>query len=160
MGATPAGLYQAVMRRDGHTCCNCNAPATTVHHVVPRSLGGRDHERNMVSLCDECHGLVHGRDMLHHRTLTKAGLAAAKARGVKLGGIRPNTITRNYAARDRAQADSEALRPLLTPMAAQGYSLRQVAEALAAAGTTSRTGKPLSTALVRTHLQRLGLAAS
>ena len=48
---------------------------------------------------------------------TKEALAAAKARGVQLGGLRPNTIARNDAARDRAQADAEALRPLLEPMA-------------------------------------------
>jgi DNA invertase Pin-like site-specific DNA recombinase len=89
---------------------------------------------------------------------TREALAAAKARGVKLGGLRPGTITRNDAARDRAQAAAEALRPLLAPMAAQGYSLRQMGAALAAAGTVSRTGRPLSTAVVRDHLRRLGLA--
>jgi DNA invertase Pin-like site-specific DNA recombinase len=90
---------------------------------------------------------------------TIEALAAAKARGVKLGGLRPRTITRNDAARDRADAAAEALRPLLAPMASQGYSLRRMAEALAAAGTTSRTGRPLGPSVVRTHLQRLGLAA-
>lgn len=89
---------------------------------------------------------------------TREALAAAKARGVQLGGLRPNTITRNDAARDHAQAAAEALRPLLAPMAAQGYSLRQMADALAAAGTTSRTGRPLGPSVVRAHLQRLRLA--
>jgi DNA invertase Pin-like site-specific DNA recombinase len=98
------------------------------------------------------------RDFISVRT--KAGLAAAKARGVRLGGLRPNTLTRNDAARDRAQAGAEALRPLLAPMVGQGYSLRRMAEALAAAGTVSRTGRPLGPSVVRTHLQRLGLAAS
>lgn len=88
---------------------------------------------------------------------TREALAAAKARGVKLGGLRPNTIKRNDAACHRAQADAEALRPLLAPMAAQGYSLRQMSHALAAAGTTSRTGRPLGPSVVRAHLQRLGL---
>ncbi|WP_050757129.1 recombinase family protein [Cyanobium sp. PCC 7001] len=89
---------------------------------------------------------------------TKEALAAAKARGVQLGGLRPNTIARNDAAKNRAQADAEALRSLLEPMAAQGYSLRQMASALAAAGTKGRTGRPLSPSKVRAHLERLGLA--
>lgn len=89
---------------------------------------------------------------------TREALAAAKARGVKLGGLRPNTITRNDAARDRAHDDAEALRPLLAPMAAQGYSLRAMAEALAAAGTVSRNGRPLGPSVIRSRLQRLGLA--
>lgn len=88
---------------------------------------------------------------------TREALAAAKARGVKLGGIRPNTITRNDAARDRATAAAERLRPLLSAMHAQGASLRAMADALAAAGTCTRNGKPLSASTVKLQLQRLGL---
>ena len=62
---------------------------------------------------------------------TRDALAAAKARGVKLGGLRAGTLTRNDAARDRATAESEKLRPLLGPMHAQGASLRAMAQALA-----------------------------
>lgn len=90
---------------------------------------------------------------------TREALAAAKARGVKLGGLRPNTITRNDAAKDRATADAEQLRPLLTALQAQGASLRAMAAALAGAGRTTRNGKPLSASTVRLQLQRLGLAA-
>jgi len=89
---------------------------------------------------------------------TREALAAAKARGRKLGGIRPNTITRNDAAKDRATADAEQLRPLLTALQAQGASLRAMAAALAGAGRTTRTGKPLSPSTVALQLQRLGLA--
>jgi DNA invertase Pin-like site-specific DNA recombinase len=91
---------------------------------------------------------------------TKAGLAAAQSRGVKLGGIRPNTITRNDAAKAKATAAAERLRPLLAAMQAQGASLRQMAEALAAAGTVTRNGKPLSPSTVRLQLERLGLVAA
>jgi len=44
---------------------------------------------------------------------TKAALAAAKAKGVKLGGIRPKQIVARQEAIDRA----EALRPILTELA-------------------------------------------
>jgi DNA invertase Pin-like site-specific DNA recombinase len=88
---------------------------------------------------------------------TREALAAAKARGVQLGGIRPNTITRNDAAKAKATAAAEALRPLLAPMASAGYSLRQMAAALAAAGKVTRNGQPLSASTVRLQLERLGL---
>jgi DNA invertase Pin-like site-specific DNA recombinase len=89
---------------------------------------------------------------------TRDALAAAKERGVQLGGLRPNTITRNDAAKDRATAEAETLRPLLVPMVSAGYSLRKISEALAAAGTVTRTGAPLSPSGVRNILQRLELA--
>jgi DNA invertase Pin-like site-specific DNA recombinase len=88
---------------------------------------------------------------------TREALAAAKARGVKLGGLRENTLTRNDAAREKAKAGAERLRPVLTALAAQGASLRQMADALAAAGTTTKAGKPLSPSSVKLQLQRLGL---
>jgi DNA invertase Pin-like site-specific DNA recombinase len=91
---------------------------------------------------------------------TKAGLAAAKAAGKRLGGIRPNTITRNDAARDRATAESEKLRPVLAPMHANGDTLRSMAIALAGLKVTTRNGQPLSPSGVKNHLQRLGLIAA
>jgi DNA invertase Pin-like site-specific DNA recombinase len=91
---------------------------------------------------------------------TREALAAAKARGVQLGGLRAGTITRNDAAKTKATAAAERLRPLLAALQAQGASLRQMAEALAAAGTVTRTGKPLSPSTVRLQLERLGLVAA
>lgn len=88
---------------------------------------------------------------------TREALAAAKARGVKLGGLRPNTASRNTAAREKAQAGAERLRPVLAALQAQGASLRQMADALAQAGTTTRNGQPLSPSTVKLQLQRLGL---
>jgi DNA invertase Pin-like site-specific DNA recombinase len=96
------------------------------------------------------------RDFIAART--RAGLAAARAKGVQLGGLRPNTITRNDQAKAKATAAAERLRPLLAALLAQGASLRQMAQALAAAGTTTRNGKPLSPSTVALQLERLGLA--
>lgn len=89
---------------------------------------------------------------------TREALAAARARGVKLGGLRAGTITRNDEARDRATAESERLRPVLEPMAGRGESLRAMADALAGLGIKTRTGQPLSPSGMKNHLRRLGLA--
>jgi DNA invertase Pin-like site-specific DNA recombinase len=88
---------------------------------------------------------------------TKEALAAAKARGVKLGGKRPGTIRENAAAKDRATAEAEKLRAVLGPMAAAGLSLRAMAAALAGAGKTTRSGAALGPSQVARLLQRLEL---
>ncbi len=91
---------------------------------------------------------------------TREALAAAKDRGVKLGGLRPNTLQRNDAARQKAQAGAERLRPVLAALQAQGASLRQMSAALAAAGTVTAKGQPLSPSSVKLQLERLGLVAA
>jgi hypothetical protein len=48
------------LQRD-RRCVLCGLPdsnSLTVHHLRPRSLGGRDHERNLVALCRSCHDRV------------------------------------------------------------------------------------------------------
>lgn len=79
---------------------------------------------------------------------TKAALAAAKARGVKLGGFRGRAGTAEDAAHARAvrqgMADdrAEALAPILARIDPEGaLSLRAVAAALEAEGVPTVSGK-------------------
>jgi DNA invertase Pin-like site-specific DNA recombinase len=88
---------------------------------------------------------------------TKEALAAAKARGVKLGGLRPNTIKTNEAAKAKAAVSAEQLRGVLAPMVAAGMSLRAMSEALASIGRTTKSGAPLSATQVKRSITRLGL---
>ncbi len=90
---------------------------------------------------------------------TREALAAAKARGVKLGGLRAGTLTRNDAARKRAQAAAAKLRPTLAGYVAQRLSLRAMAQALADTGTTNAKGAPLAPVQVARLLDRLELRA-
>jgi hypothetical protein len=58
------------------------------HHLVTRAEDGSDDETNLITLCHGCHAKLHERQtngVYKHRQSTLAGLAAAKARGVKLG---------------------------------------------------------------------------
>jgi hypothetical protein len=65
----------------------------THDHLVARSQGGSDEETNLITLCVECHGLLRGVEWRNnHALLTRDGLAAAKARGVKLGGERSTRL--------------------------------------------------------------------
>jgi hypothetical protein len=72
------------------SCFECGAPAEYNHHVVPRTLGGI----HTVPLCAACHSKIHAMPfIMHHGERTKAGLAAARARG-RVGG-RPRQMTRS-----------------------------------------------------------------
>ena len=51
-----ARLRRKVLKRDGWKCQNCGSKEQLdVHHIIPRSRGGEDDERNLVTLCRTCH---------------------------------------------------------------------------------------------------------
>ena len=92
---------------------------------------------------------------------TKAGLAAAKARGVKLGGVRPSQAAANAVRREQATAGAERLRGVLAPMVSAGQSLRQMAASLEAAGLKTAAGASTwSPVQVKRVVQRLELEGS
>jgi hypothetical protein len=45
---------RAVFARDGGRCVYCDAPATSLDHVVPKSRGGPHTWDNVVSACRRC----------------------------------------------------------------------------------------------------------
>jgi DNA invertase Pin-like site-specific DNA recombinase len=71
---------------------------------------------------------------------TKAALAAAKERGVKLGGARHHLPDLNRAKQERVRQEAEALAPLMLPLRQAGQSYASVAEHLNRAGVRTRTG--------------------
>ena len=93
------------------------------------------------------------RDFISLRT--KAALAEAKARGVKLGGLRPKTEKRNEAIQAGADASAQKVAALLLPLNAAGKTLREIAAALNASGVTTPRGNPWSASQVMRTLGRL-----
>lgn len=53
---------EAIKQRDNYTCQGCGAEDAElhVHHIVPLGAGGSNVRSNLITLCDECHGRVHG----------------------------------------------------------------------------------------------------
>jgi DNA invertase Pin-like site-specific DNA recombinase len=89
-------------------------------------------------------------------TRTKAALAAAKARGVKLGGPKLSEARKAAVERNVANADQRACNvlPVIREIQRSGASLHQVAEALNARGISTPRGgrwyaKSVSNALAR-----------
>jgi hypothetical protein len=127
---------------------------------VPRSQGGET--KPTVYLCVPCHAAVHGTTWdPDHSALTKAALAAAKERGVRLGGWRggPPVDQRLGTEAARRAADSFAadVGPIVRQLRGQGLSLRRIADALGAKGIkTARGGDAWTAAAVRNVLTRVG----
>jgi hypothetical protein len=66
-------------------CLECGNPATEDAHLIPRVRGGTA----TVPLCGPCHGRMHDVDRAQDLgTLTREGLARARAAGVRLGAPR------------------------------------------------------------------------
>jgi DNA invertase Pin-like site-specific DNA recombinase len=90
---------------------------------------------------------------------TKAGLARARERGVELGGRREAAVVAARARKGAAQARAEALRGVVAPMVSAGQSLRQMADALNAAGHRTERGSEWSHKTVSRVVERLALEA-
>jgi DNA invertase Pin-like site-specific DNA recombinase len=71
---------------------------------------------------------------------TKAALREAKARGVKLGGMRDATMKRNAAVQVNANARAEKLARIVRPLREGNATLREIAAALNGAGLLTPRG--------------------
>lgn len=93
------------------------------------------------------------RDFISRRT--KAALAQAKARGRKLGGLRPGTARRNAAVAARADADAMRVKSIIVPMRESGATFRSIASALTNAGIAAPRGGAWTGTTVRNALVRI-----
>ena len=90
---------------------------------------------------------------------TKAALAEAKAKGKKLGGIRPKTEARNVAVKAQAEGYAGRVAGMVQPMRQAGKTLREIADTLNASGVQTSRGGKWSAAQVMRTLDRLDVAA-
>lgn len=69
-----------ILRRDGHTCVLCDAPANQVDHIRP----GDDHsDGNLQSLCFACHARKTKQESAAARGAASRARAAARKRPVE-----------------------------------------------------------------------------
>lgn len=86
---------------------------------------------------------------------TKAALAEAKARGVKLGGERDATMKRNKAVKAQARQGAEKVAGIVMPLRAEGQTLRQIAETLNKSGVPTARGGQWQASQVQRVIKRL-----
>jgi DNA invertase Pin-like site-specific DNA recombinase len=88
-------------------------------------------------------------------TRTKAGLAAAKVKGVKLGGLRDKTNARNIAKRQAADIFANKIWTAIEPMNQTGMNLSQIALNLNRLGIKTSTGKNFAPQSVKNIILRM-----
>lgn len=95
------------------------------------------------------------RDFISLRT--KAALAEAKEKGIKLGNNPQNIVAMNATRSKNATEGAESIRSLVSPLVEKGYTLSEIATSLNTAGlTTARGGQYTPTAVSRI-INRLGI---
>jgi Holliday junction DNA helicase RuvB len=56
----PPHLRRKVLNRDNRKCRCCGTPHSLhVHHIIPWSKGGRTRMKNLITVCRNCHALIH-----------------------------------------------------------------------------------------------------
>lgn len=90
---------------------------------------------------------------------TKAALAEATARGVKLGGLRDKTARRNDVWSAQADERAKKLESIVMPLRRAGSTLQQIADALNSAGIRTARGCDWRVGGVARVLERLARAA-
>ena len=93
------------------------------------------------------------RDFISRRT--KAALAEAKARGVRLGGLRDRTMKRNKVVSENAQRRADKLAGVIIPLREAGKTLREIAAELDCIGVKTPRNGSWSAAQVKRTLDRL-----
>lgn len=54
-------IRSQILLRDNFRCRECNFyKHLEVHHIIPRSKGGTDDPKNLITLCQRCHAKKHG----------------------------------------------------------------------------------------------------
>ena len=132
-------------------CAACGATDNLqYHHLIPRSMGGSDDERNLITLCGECHAKAHGvRANWGHSELTRRGLQAKKARGERTGSVPYGyTLADDGKTLEPNHDEQRAIRET-QQIAAAGLSLRKVAAELARRGFYARNGAQFEAEQVR-----------
>lgn len=93
------------------------------------------------------------RDFISMRT--KAALAAKKASGAILGGLRDKTNQRNREKQKLANKNALKVLPLIYPMRQSGMSFRAIAESLNSSNLLTQYGKRYSAQTVSNILRRV-----
>ena len=136
--------------RDNH-CAACGATDNLqYHHLIPRSMGGSDDERNLITLCGECHAKAHGvRANRRTSELARRAMATKKARGERVGAVPYGyTLADDGKTLEPNHDEQRAIRET-QQIAARGLSLRKVAAELARRGFYARNGAQFEAEQVR-----------
>lgn len=89
---------------------------------------------------------------------TKAALKEAKARGVKLGGMRDKTMKRNVVMQEKALGRAQQVAGIIQPLRDAGRSLREIAAELNKANVQTARGGEWKASQIKRVIERLDAA--
>jgi hypothetical protein len=123
------------------------------HHLVPRSVGGSDDETNLITLCNSCHGKVHGitkewglgsliKDALHHK----------KGKGERVGSIPYGFNVANDGVKLIEVEHEQSVIAVCKELKEQGLSLRKIAAKLLEQGFKNRVGNDFNAQTIKNIL--------
>ena len=128
------------------------------HHLVPRSVGGSDDEKNIITLCNPCHGKIHGITKEWNLTkLTKEALQQKKAKGERTGSIPYGfNVADDGIKLIKNEHEQEAIDYCIEAKKA-GYSLREISGLLNEQGFKNRVGKTFNAQTIKNILNINGI---
>jgi len=143
------------MKKNSKQCFECDAPATELHHVVPKSLGGV----KTVPLCAKCHAVIHsiGRNMeialLHQKAIAKK-----RASGLRYSGQIPygKALAEDGCTLLDNPYELENIKKM-QQLRAEGNSYGQIEKILKADGIKTRKDTEFKKAFIYRVLQRVGV---
>ena len=112
------------------------------HHLKPASKGGSDEESNLITLCIQCHAIIHGREKAFtHSSLTKAALSVKKAAGQRVGTIPFGyDLDSNGVDLIANEKELQAI-AMMRELRKRRYSLARIALNLESMGIKTKKGK-------------------
>ena len=94
--------------KNHNICQYCGQKAQHVHHLIPISRGGDNRESNLIPLCTDCHGLIHGKDFNNWKELQRIGIEKAKKEG-KYTGRKPKKISKDIYTKLKKEWELEKI---------------------------------------------------
>lgn len=147
------------MRLDFCVACGTRDKARLEHHhLIPKSEGGSNAESNLITLCDECHGRVHGRNRKNLREMCAEGKRKKRAMGGHASGSAPFGYD-VVGVREKAMlVPNEAEQAVIAKareLRAANVSYRLTIHALTEAGHMTRAGTPFKPVQIARILERV-----
>ena len=110
------------------SCQSCEyiGNQTHLHHIIPKSLGGRDKKSNLIELCIPCHNIIHdGGGFSSHSDLINSGILRTRKRytGANLWLDRHITELERFVMDFYYELESPILTDLLYYKAAKSFDL-------------------------------------
>ena len=114
--------FRYILERDNNKCRLCGREEEVqVHHITPRTLGGDNHEYNLLTLCKFCHSFIHCNPMsrVHKSDLVKSAM-------VKINGNTFSVKGKRWGR--KSLINNKKLKGEILKLRNEGKTIREISE--------------------------------